>query len=69
MVRKILRAFLYFNTTLVSSRWKRISILVVVILHFGEGNETPLQFSCLGNPHGERGLAGCSAQSYRGGCN
>ena len=65
MVRKILHTFLYFNTTLMSSRWQRINILVVVILNFGEGNGTPLQFSCLGNPHEERGLAACSAQSYK----
>ena len=31
MVRKILHTFLYFNTTLMSSRWQRINILVVVI--------------------------------------
>ena len=53
MVRKILHTFLYFSTTLVSSKWQRINILVVLILNFGEGNGTPLQFSCLGNPHEE----------------
>ena len=25
---------------------------------FGEGNSTPLQYSCLENPHGQRSLAG-----------
>ena len=26
----------------------------------GEGNGNPLQYSCLGNPHGQRSLAGYS---------
>ena len=26
-----------------------------------EGNGNPLQYSCLGNPHGQRSLAGCNS--------
>ena len=28
----------------------------------GEGNDNPLQYSCLENPHGQRSLAGYSPQ-------
>ena len=31
----------------------------------GEGNGTPLQYSCLENPHGQRSLAGCSPWGQR----
>ena len=27
----------------------------------GGGHGNPLQYSCLGNPHGQRSLAGCSS--------
>ena len=29
----------------------------------GEGNGTPLQYSCLGKSHGRRSLVGCSPKS------
>jgi len=32
--------------------------------YHGEGNGNPLQYSCLGNPHGWRGLVGCSPCSH-----
>ena len=31
----------------------------------GEGNGNPLQYSCLGNPHGQRSLAGYSSWSHK----
>ena len=31
----------------------------------GEGNGNPLQYSCLENLHGQRGLAGCSSQGCK----
>ena len=31
----------------------------------GGGHDNPLQYSCLENPHGQRGLAGCSPLSLR----
>ena len=35
-------------------------VLQVAALTAGEGNGTPLQYSCLENPHGWRSLVGCS---------
>ena len=31
----------------------------------GGGNGSPLQYSCLENPHGQRSLASCSPRGYR----
>ena len=31
----------------------------------GEGNGTPLQYSCLENPHGQRSLAGSSPWGHK----
>ena len=31
----------------------------------GGGHGNPLQYSCLGNPHGQRSLVGCSLWSLR----
>ena len=31
----------------------------------GEGNGTPLQYSCLENPHGQRSLAGSSPWDHK----
>ena len=30
-----------------------------------EGNDNPLQYSCLGNPHGQRSLVGCSPWGHK----
>ena len=35
----------------------------------GEGSGSPLQYSCLENPHGQRSPAGCSPWGHRGGHN
>ena len=31
----------------------------------GAGNGNPLQYSCMGNPNGQRGLMGYSPQSWK----
>ena len=31
----------------------------------GRGHGNPLQYSCLGNPNGQRSLAGCSPWGYK----
>ena len=36
------------------------NIRALLYLSFGEGNGTPLQYSCLEKSHGRRSLVGCS---------
>ena len=43
----------------VTKSWTGLSDLV------GEGNGTPLQYSCLENPHGQRNLAGYSPWGHK----